>query len=153
MQSSSKSEKHVIVKSFSFDYKMLAVWEKFVEIIRKDGTVQMGVESLQAKNTSQAIINLLALYVKVHSDNPVPSLERFIEDAHFIALPSLGEMLSRERLDCMTQSDLEELERESRLRRQEIEAAMDRRRNLRLRGRAPADRFDDAFLEPETDKN
>jgi hypothetical protein len=73
-------------------------------------------------------VELITEYVKKHSKgNPTFSLEKWAEEPDFVAFPTLGEILTPEKLDSMPIDEVEQIEAASKARHQEALASLKRR--------------------------
>jgi hypothetical protein len=108
-----------MIASFSYPLEKDPIVEEFDKIARTEG-----------KDRSKLIVELIEKHVINHQrGNPQHTLDRSIENPGFIAMPTMGEILTPARLGAMSKDELSEMEKASEARKQEIEAELQRRQD------------------------
>ena len=116
-----------LIKSFSIPPEMELIYEKFREIIRKDKKVVISGKEYDASSASEAFSQFILVYVQGHSDNPVPRIDKWMVDPDYIALPTLAETMSQDRLSKMDYQTLKEIVSKGQDRVKEAEGELKRR--------------------------
>jgi len=84
------------ITSISFSPEFLAVWEKLKEKARQEG-----------KPLSALLEEILSQWARDHLEgNPSFSLDKWIQDPHFRAMPTLGQDFSRYPFSELGEKDL-----------------------------------------------
>ena len=95
------------------------------------------IATREQKSVSELLRPVISKYTKAHGrGNDQMPLDLSIADPGFVALPTIGEVITPDRLDAMSDPDLSVLEAASTARAQEIAAAA-KRRHLREWGTRP----------------
>jgi hypothetical protein len=95
----------------------IPLWDEFSKICRREG-----------KGLTEVIKELVAEYVKNHKEgNSTFVLEKWLKDPEFMALPSLGEILTPKYLDGLDEKNLDVLDQKVCCRYNEVQAALRRR--------------------------
>lgn len=93
------------------------MWKEFTKIAAREG-----------KPLSEIIKGLTTKYVQDHKEgNSTFKLEKWVKDPQFLAMPSLGDNLTHEYLDPLSDEDLQLLCKKVEARSKELSAAFDRR--------------------------
>lgn len=95
----------------------LPLFKDFDEIAKKEG-----------KSRKQLVKELVEKHVRSSKEGTGSfKLEKWAQEADFIALPSIGEVLHRNKLDCMKLENLNLLQNKIIARYQEVTGAIERR--------------------------
>jgi len=96
-----------------------------------EGKTQQGLDLIarrEGMTRSKLARRVLDEYVRNHSTgNSQAVLDRSVEDASFMAMPTMGEVLKPDRLAKLSDEDLDDLAKAAKLRFQEIRTAGKRR--------------------------